>query len=146
VDVAVITAMAAIAGSSVGAMATFATTWLVQNTQQQSQRRSSDLAKRERLYADFISEAAKRMSDAMSHEVETPEVLVLLVASVGQMRLFSSPEVVTAAEQVARMIVDAYIAPNRSLKELREAVMDTNRLDTLGRFADVCRKELSGLS
>jgi hypothetical protein len=146
VDVAVITAMAAIAGSSVGAMATFATTWLVQNTQQQSQRRSSDLAKRERLYADFISEAAKRMSDAMSHEVETPEVLVLLVASVGQMRLFSSPEVVTAAEQVARMIVDAYIATNRSLKELREAVMDTNRLDTLGRFADVCRKELSGLS
>jgi hypothetical protein len=145
-DVAIISAMAAIAGSSVGAMTTFATTWLVQNNQMLSQQLNAQLAKRERLYADFISEAAKRMSDAVSHEVETPEVLVLLVASIGQMRLFSSPEVITAAEQVARMIVDAYLAPNRSLKELREAVMDTNRVDTLGRFADVCRKELGGMT
>ncbi len=101
-EVAVISAMAAIAGSSVGAIATFATTWLVQHSQLQSQRLGSELAKRERLYADFIAEAAKRMTDAMSHEAETPDVLVLLAASIGQMRLFSSSEVVTAAEEVAR--------------------------------------------
>jgi hypothetical protein len=145
VEVAVISALAAIAGSSVGAMATFATTWLVQSSQMQSQRQGAELARRERLYADFITEAAKRMTDALSHEMETPEVLVLLVASIGQMRLFSSPDVVTAAEQVARMIVDSYLAPNRSLKDLRETVMDNNRLDPLGQFADVCRKELGGM-
>jgi hypothetical protein len=135
--------MAAIAGSSVGAMATFATTWLVQTSQLQSQRRGADLAKREKLYAEFIAEAAKRMTDAMSHEVETPDVLVILAATIGQMRLFSSPEVVIAAEQVAHSIVDSYIAPNRNLKELREAFMDKNRLDPLGHFAEVCRKELA---
>jgi hypothetical protein len=144
VDVAVISAMAALAGSSVGAMATFATTWLVQSNQMRYQLRGAELAKRERLYADFIAEAAKRMTDAMSHEAETPEVLVLLVASIGQMRLFSSPEVVSAAEQVARLIIDSYIAPNRSLKELREAIMDDSRLDPLGHFADACRRELRG--
>jgi hypothetical protein len=138
--------MAAIAGSSVGALATFATTWLVQSSQLQSQRLGSELAKRERLYADFIAEAAKRMTDAMSHEVETPEVLVVLAASIGQMRLFSSSEVVTAAEQVARSIVDSYIAPNRNLKELRDAFMDNDRLDPLGQFAAACRKELSGIT
>ncbi len=144
-EVAVISAMAAIAGSSVGALASFATTWLVQTSQLQSQRLGSELAKRERLYAEFIGEAAKRMTDAMSHEAETPEVLVVLAASIGQMRLFSSSEVVTAAEQVARSIVDSYIAPNRNLKELRDAFMDNNRLDPLGQFAAACRKELSGM-
>ncbi len=135
--------MAAIAGSSVGALSTFATTWLVQTSQLQSQRRGADLAKREKLYAEFIAEAAKRMTDAMSHEVETPDVLVILAATIGQMRLFSSPEVVIAAEQVAHSIVDSYIAPNRNLKELREAFLDKSRLDPLGQFAEVCRKELA---
>jgi hypothetical protein len=138
--------MAAIVGSSVGALATFATTWLVQNSQLQSQRLGSELAKRERLYADFIAEAAKRMTDAMSHEVETPDVLVVLAASIGQMRLFSSSEVITAAEVVARAIVDSYIAPNRNLKELRESFMDESRLDPLGQFADARRKELGGMT
>jgi len=144
-EVAVISALAAIAGSSVGAITTFATTWLVQTSQLQSQRLGADMAKRERLYAEFITEAAKRMSDAMSHEAETPDVLVLLAASIGQMRLFSSTAVVIAAEQVARAIVDSYIAPNRNLKELRDAFMDHNKLDPLGEFADACRKELGGL-
>jgi hypothetical protein len=82
----------------------------------------------------------------MSHQAETPEVLVLLVASIGQMRLFSSSDVVAAAEQVVRVVVNSYIAPNRNLKELRDAVMDGERLDPLAQFADACRKELGGMS
>jgi hypothetical protein len=146
VDVAVISAMAVIAGSSVGAITTFATTWLVQSSQLHSQRLGAELAKRERLYADFIAEAAKRMTDAMSHEAETPDVLVLLAASIGQMRLFSSSEVLTAAEGVAHAIVDSYIAPNRNLKELRDAFMDKTRYDPLSQFALACRKELAGVT
>ncbi len=145
-DVAVISAVAAIAGSSVGAIATFATTWLVQNNQLLSARRGAQLAKRETLYADFIAEAAKRLTDSLSHQAETPEVLVILAAFIGQMRLFSAPEVVAAAEVVGRAIVDSYIAPNRSLTELRDAFLDKARLDPLGQFAAVCRKELSGMS
>jgi hypothetical protein len=146
VDVAVISAMAAIAGSSVGAITTFATTWLVQNSQLLSARRGAQLAKREALYADFIAEAAKRLTDSLSHQAETPEVLVILAAFIGQMRLFSGPEVVAAAEVVGCAIVDSYIAPNQSLKDLRDAFVDKTRLDPLGNFAAVCRKELSGLS
>jgi hypothetical protein len=142
-DVAIISAVSALAGSGIGAMASFATTWLVQTNQLRYQQRGAEIAKRETLYANFISEAAKRMTDAMSHQAETPDVLVLLVASIGQMRLFSSTAVITAAEQVARLIVDSYIAPNRSLKELHDAVMDGQRLDPLAHFADACRSELS---
>jgi len=142
-DVAIVSAMAAIAGSSVGAVTTFATTWLVQSNQLHSQQLGAERAKREMLYTDFIAEAAKRFTDSMSHQSETPEMLVVLAAFIGQMRLFCSPEVVTAAEQVGHAIVDSYIAPNRSLKELRDAFMDNARLDPLGQFAAVCRKDLA---
>jgi surfactin synthase thioesterase subunit len=145
-DVAIISAMSALVGSSIGALSSFSTTWLVQTSQLRSQHRGTERSKRERLYADFIAEAAKRMTDAMSHQAETPEVLVLLVASMGQMRLFSSTEVITAAEQVARLIVESYIAPNRSLKELRDAVMDGAKLDLLAQFAEACRKELGAMT
>jgi hypothetical protein len=145
-DVAIISAMSALVGSSIGALSSFSTTWLVQTSQLRSQHRGTERSKRERLYADFIAEAAKRMTDALSHQAETPEVLVLLVASIGQMRLFSSTEVIAAAEQVARLIVDSYVAPNRSLKELRDAVIDGAKLDLLAQFADACRKELGGMT
>jgi hypothetical protein len=145
-DIAIISALSALAGSSIGALSSFSTTWLVQTSQIRFQHRGTERTKRERLYADFIAEAAKRMTDAMSHQAETPEVLVLLVASMGQMRLFSSSDVVAAAEQVVRVVVNSYIAPNRNLKELRDAVMDGERLDPLAQFADACRKELGGMS
>jgi hypothetical protein len=144
-DLAIISALSALAGSSIGAMSSFSTTWLVQTSQMRSLHRGTERTKRETLYAEFIAEAAKRMTDAMSHQAETPDVLVLMAASIGQMRLFSSPDVVAAAEQVARVVVESYIAPNRSLKELHDAVMDGEKLDVLAQFADACRKELGSL-
>ncbi len=145
-NLAIISALSALAGSTIGAMSSFATTWLVQTSQIRSQHRGTEHTKRETLYAGFIAEAAKRMTDAMSHQAETPEVLVLMVASIGQMRLFSSTDVVAAAEQVARVVVESYIAPNRSLKELHDALLDGEKLDPIAQFADACRKELGSLA
>jgi hypothetical protein len=145
-DLAIISALSALAGSSIGALSSFSTTWLVQNSQLRSQHRGTERSKRETLYAAFIAEAAKRMTDAMSHQAETPDVLVLLVASIGQMRLFSSTEVVAAAEEVARVVVESYIAPNRSLKELHDAVKDGETLHPLAQFAAACRNELGNVA
>jgi len=145
-NLAIISALSALAGSTIGALSSFTTTWLVQTSQIRSLQRGTEHTKRETLYGDFIAEAAKRMTDAMSHQAETPDVLMLMVASIGQMRLFSSADVVAAAEQVARVVVESYIAPNRSLKELHDAVMDGEKLDPIAQFADACRKELGNLA
>jgi hypothetical protein len=145
-NVAIISALSALAGSTIGALSSFATTWLVQTSQIRSQHRGTEHTKRETLYANFIAEAAKRMTDAMSHQAETPDVLMIMVASIGQMRLFSSTDVVAAAEQLERVVVESYIAPNRSLKELHDAVMDGEKLDAIAQFADACRKELGSLA
>jgi len=145
-DLAVISALSALAGSSIGALSSFSTTWLVQTSQIRSEHRGSERAKREALYAGFIAEAAKRMTDAMSHQAETADVLVLMLASIGQMRLFSSSEVIAAAEQVARVVVESYIAPNRSLKQLHDSVKEGEGLYSLAKFAEACRTELSSLT
>ncbi len=144
-DAAILSAVSALAGSGIGAFASFGTTWLVQTNQMRYQQRAAEVTKREALYAAFIGEAAKRMTDALSHQAETPEVLVLLVASIGQMRLFSSKEVIAAAEQIARLIIDTYMAPNRSMQELHDTVMDDNRLDPLAHFGEACRAELRAM-
>ena len=45
-DVAVISAMSALVGSSIGALSSFSTTWLVQTSQIRSQHRGTERTKR----------------------------------------------------------------------------------------------------
>jgi hypothetical protein len=59
------------------------------------------------------------------------------------MRVLSSPKVVESGEQVARAIVDVYLAPNVTVTELRD-LMDKGRLDPLRVFSDACRAEFVG--
>jgi hypothetical protein len=141
-NAAILSATSALAGSAIGALTSFATTWLAQTSQLRFQRQEQEVAKREALYAEFIVEASKRLADAVSHEAESPDVIVMLYASVGRMRLMSQREVVEAAENVARMVMDAYAAPNRSFQQLREVGMDDKSLDPLAKFGEACRAEL----
>jgi hypothetical protein len=71
VDSAYISALAALAGSSIGVFATFATTWLNQSYQNRIQRHSNERSRRETLYGQFINEAAKAYTDSMVNNLET---------------------------------------------------------------------------
>jgi hypothetical protein len=48
--------------------------------------------------------------------------------------------VVESADQIARKIVDTYLAPNKIFPELREMV-NSGSLDLLRDFSDACRAE-----
>jgi hypothetical protein len=50
--------------------------------------------------------------------------------------------VIVAAEEVVRMIVDTYFAPNKTLPELRE-LMESHTIDPLRAFSEQCREELN---
>ena len=143
-DPAVISATSALFGSLVGAISSFATTWLTQSNQVRAQWRISMAGKREALYGEFIREASRRLADALGHQADSPDVIVLLYASIGQMRLVSSREVIKAAEDVARLVMDAYAAPNQSFMDFRESVA-AQSLDPLSIFGDACRLELSAI-
>ena len=63
-DHAILSATAALIGSLVGGVSTFAAYWLTQRVQIRNQRLMQQAATRETLYAEFIVEATRRLADA----------------------------------------------------------------------------------
>jgi hypothetical protein len=62
------------------------------------------------------------------------------------MRLTSSDEVIRVAEQVTRLAIQAYAAPDRTFDELREHVAAVDeQWDPLREFAEACRADLRTL-
>ena len=65
---ATLSALAALAGSAIGALASFATTWLTQHHQDHTQRINQEASRRERLFGEFIDEASRTYADGMIQE------------------------------------------------------------------------------
>jgi hypothetical protein len=133
-------ALAALAGSATGGLTSFASTWLTLRRQGSTSQRSRDLAKRQKLYRQFIDEASKLYADALVHDKAEVSALVRVYALISRMRVLSSPAVIEKAEAVVRMIVDTYFAPNKTFPEVR-TLMDSRAIDPLRAFSEACRAE-----
>ena len=114
-DTTYFSAVAALAGSAIGALASVATTWVTQFTQARAMQRLQDRARREALYSEFIREASKLFADAFEHELDDPAKLVQLYAIVNTIRLFGQPRTLEEAERVMNQIGATYFAPNKEL-------------------------------
>jgi hypothetical protein len=113
---AILSARVGLLGSLVGGSSTFAASWLTQRGQQRTHRLVQQSAKREALYAEFIIEAAKRIAEAWMRQADDPATVAALYSAVGRMRLTSSAEVIAAADDLIRQIVESYAAPARSVR------------------------------
>ena len=140
-DAAYISTVAALAGSAIGALASFATTWVTQYSQTRATLRMQDRARREALYGEFIREASKLFADAFEHELDDPAKLVQLYAIVSTLRLFGQPQTIKEAERVMNQIGATYFAPNKELRQFAE-ITPGGELDPLYAFSKVCREEL----
>ena len=142
-DAAIISAASGLAGSLIGGMATLAATLLAQRGQLRAQLLVQQAAKREALYAEFVSEAADRLAEAWGHQAESPGVIARLYAAVERMRLNSSPALIAAAEKVLQQVVEAYAEPDKTFTELRDQLRSEHGVnDPLQAFTEVCREEL----
>lgn len=139
-DNTIMSATAALAGSAIGATASFATTWLTQHAQERAQRLAQALIRRERLYGEFIDEASKLMTDALTHELDDPSKLVRLYALTGKLRLFAPAIVLAKAEEAMRHIVETYRLPNWDFRSAQDA--RPQRVDVLRSFSEACREDL----
>lgn len=135
-------AMAALAGSAIGGLVSFATTWVIQRSQAHAMQHAKARSRREALYGDFIREASRLFADACEHELDDPAKLVQLYAIVSTIRLFGQPRTVEAAEQVMTRIGAAYFAPNKELRLFAD-IAKAGELDPLYAFSTACREELS---
>jgi hypothetical protein len=93
-------ALAALAGSAIGGLTSLASAWLTQNHQDRAKRLSQDKSRRQKLYKQFIDEAAKLYADALIHDEAEVSALVSVYALISQMRVVSSAGVVEKAEAV----------------------------------------------
>ena len=140
-DAAYISAFAALAGTAVGGLTSFATSWITQQAQARAQRLAAEREARAALFGRFLDEAAKLYSDALQSRRDDLTGLIGIYALTNRIRLVSSPQVVEAADTVCRIIVDAYLAPNMSMADMRANWIDRH-VDPLRDFSEACRQEL----
>jgi hypothetical protein len=140
-DAAYFSAFAALAGSVIGGLTSLGTSWLTQHSQLGAQRFARNIERRETLYRDFIDEASRLYADAFQHELTELSNLVRLFAMINQMRVVSSPRVVEDADKVARLIMETYLAPNKTFGDL-QGTLASHTIDPLRRFGEACREEL----
>jgi hypothetical protein len=141
---AIISALAALGGSSIGAMAPVLSIYVSQRSLAQRDMLNRQIDQRETLYSDFIKEASRLYADAMTHNLETLDELVSLYALVSRIRLLGSAPVLEAAEAFVRQIVLHYGEPNLTVEQMRAAVLSA-KADPLEVFSVACRKELQSI-
>jgi hypothetical protein len=136
-------ALAAVSGSLVGALGSFVSTWIAQRHQDRRDLLAKKIVFRETLYSDFITESARLLVDAAEHNQSDPKNLIPGYALLSRIRLVSSPDVLKAAEEVLKEIVDNYRKPNLTAEQIEAAAVGD--ADPLRHFSQRCRDELESM-
>ena len=139
-DPAVITALAAVMGSIVGGLTSFATTYFTQRNQAHRDFLSRDVANREELYSQFIKEATNLYADSLDKPLTNPTTLIGMYSLVGRIRLVSSDKVLAAAEKVADSIIVSYSRPPIKFEDVYK-VWREEHVDPFKEFTEACREE-----
>ena len=141
-DPNMISAVAALGGATIGAALSFLGAWLGQQKEARAQWVGQETLRRRELYKEFIQEASKCYIDALQHDKPDVASLVLLYEKISRMRVISSPQVIAAAEQVLRRIVDALSEPAVPFTTARvQTMLGSGSADVLRNFAESCRAE-----
>lgn len=134
-----IPALAGFGGSAFGAISTIITNWAARRRKDRAHRHSRSISRREALYKNFIDETSRLYADALVSEKCEISKLVDMYALIGRMKILSSDGVIEAAERAALLIIETYLAPNRSFVDLPQLIKE---LDPLREFGEACRREL----
>ncbi len=135
-----IAAMAAIGGSIVGATGTFVGSLITQRYHDRRDLLANQIARREALYSDFVTESARLLVDALETNVVDPKDVIPVYALLSRIRLCSPPRVLASAEEVVKHIIETYPKPNLTPDQIREETV--NGVDPLKSFSEICRSEL----
>jgi hypothetical protein len=140
-----ITAMAGVFGSLVGASASIGTTWLTKRTEILRTTAERKLRERESLYNQFLTEASRVAVHALTHSFDGPDQIVALYGILSRIRLVASSAVVREGEMCCVRILAMYGKPSMTADEIRGVVATANdlaELDPLKAFSNACREEL----
>jgi hypothetical protein len=125
----------------VGGLISGIATWASRRVQARTVQFAHEISLRETLYRDFIAAASKAYSDAIVNDRPQIEELAALQAMITRMRIMSSPRIVACAEQVHLKTTGTYFMPNKTVRELYEAMWAGRPVDPLKDFSDAVREE-----
>jgi hypothetical protein len=145
-DVATLSALAALAGSVIGGLTSGLTTWINQRAQAKAGQLALEMARREELYREFIIAASKAYGDALVSNDPQIQELVSLYAMISRMRIISTPHTIACADAIMRATIDTYFAPNKTLRDLQELMKSGTGIDPLKAFSESAREELRALT
>lgn len=139
IDLAVLTPAAALVGGSASLIAAIYT----QRTQHRLHRVSTEITRRETVYADFVMIASHlHLNAQIRDDISLGQDEQRLVGLINRMRLFAPPEVLQCAEGVLRKILDTYLKPKIELRQLALDALADGPRDPLLPFSVVCRRDL----
>ncbi len=139
-DAAIVTAFAAVGGSMVGGVTSFATNLVSQRLSARRGREIAELDRREALYSEFGRSAAELMLDSIGNNLSDGGRLVSLMATVGQIRMISTDPVLRAAQSVVGSVMASYCAAPADVHQvLSERAQDL--ISPMAAFSDACREE-----
>ena len=141
-DAAYISTLSALAGTVIGGLSTFATSWMTTTTQARVARMNAERTRRDELYSKFLEELSRLYSHAVTEEKIDYSQLVAIYALRGRILLQSSPQVAARADEAIDAVLQVYLSPNRSDQEVFD---EHHRTDPMKPFAAACREELSGM-
>ena len=115
-----------------------------QRCQHRLQRAASEVAKREKVYADFVMSASNLLLNAYTRdEIGLGGDEQHLIGLINRMRLFAPAEVVEGSEEVLRAIVEILLQPSIELRQLaKRALSKPLDPDPLLTFSEICRADL----
>ena len=116
---------------------------MIQRHQDRRDLLARKIVRRETLYSDFISESARLLVDAAEHSIGDPHNLITAYALLSRIRLGSSRQVLKAAEDVVKHIVENYRKPNLTAEQIESLAVSDE--DPLRNFSDICRVELESM-
>jgi hypothetical protein len=100
------------------------------------------LEEHEKLYGTFVEEAVPLFVDATQRQTIDAAKLMRLYSFVARIRLIASDEVLRAAEEVGKRLVEAYERPPEDPAEvLSRYAKGEHVLDPFGEFTQACRRE-----
>ena len=135
-------AFAVLAGSLLGTLGSIGTTFLSLRAQDRARRLGQAATRREALYGQFIEEASKLVTDALTHKLEDWSKLVPLYAVINKLRLFAPPNVVKLADEVMLHIFAIYGDTSKDF-HIPQSEEDGRSMDILRSFSEACRKDIS---
>ncbi len=147
IDPALLNPVSALFGALVGGTASLLAAIYTQHRQDRLQRVAGEITRRETVYADFVMAASNLLLNAYTcDEIALGGDEQRLIGLINRMRLFAPSEVIRAAEEVVRAIVEIFLKPSVELRQLAEEALSRSLdPDPLMTFSSICRTDLDNV-